>query len=279
MKIGIIGHKGRLGSQLVQMGCEPLPIRIEKDMKPIDFPIENSVIINCAALTGVDRCQTDDEYYHEAIETNGFGVRYLAESYKGEIIHISTDYVFRGTRGAYKEIQFSETPDKDLPTNGMGYGITKLLGEYEAGAYDHVKIVRTTGLYGGRNGGDFLRTLLENYELDIPSIPVTKELHGNQTYIPHLADALMCYAEMKDRPKILHIGSKEVISRYEFALMIASVFDLDKKRLKPCKNSEVPGWVAERPKKGGMKVDLAIKLGLPIYTILEGIEEAKRQFE
>jgi dTDP-4-dehydrorhamnose reductase len=71
----------------------------------------------------------------------------------------------------------------------------------------------------------------------------------------------------------LHIGSKEVISRYEFAVMIANVFGFDSKLLIPVKNREVPGWVAPRPVKGGLKVTLAEKSKIPIYRILDGLKD------
>jgi dTDP-4-dehydrorhamnose reductase len=75
-------------------------------------------------------------------------------------------------------------------------------------------------------------------------------------------------------PKYLHIASKDIVTRYEFALMLASVFGFDKKRLVPVKASEL-NWLAERPKNGGLKVDLAKKYGLHLYSILDGLQEYK----
>ena len=281
MRIGIIGAEGKLGSHLIHMGCEPLPVWIEKDMPWVDFPTKDAVIINCAAMTEVDRCETDEEYYKQAAQSNGWGVEYLAKAYAGEIIHISTDYVFGGRHGAYDERYSFDKHENDLPAKNMAYGFTKFFGECTAMLYNNVRIVRTTGLYGGISPkNDFLNMIIDGYSIGVPEILVTKELRGNQTYIPHLAEALIQYAKMcangSQNPKVLHIASKEVISRYEFALMIADVFGLDKKKIKPCRNKDVPGWVAERPKKGGLKVKLAQKMGLPIYTILEGLQDAKK---
>ena len=276
MRIGIVGHKGRLGSQLVHVGCEPISIQINKTMPKVDFPTRDAVIINCAAKTEVDRCETDGNYYKEAIQVNGWGIGYLANAYAGEIIHISTDYIFQGKRGAYHEHALAK--DNDLPTKKMSYGLTKMVGEFDAGLHDNVYIVRTTGLYGGTSGKpDFLSMILDAYKNDVSEIKATTELRGNQTYVPHLAEALIVCAETKQKPNILHIASKDVISRYEFALMIADTFGLDKSKVKACKNRDVPGWVAERPKKGGLVVDVAVKLGLPIYTIQEGLEAYKNE--
>ena len=101
-------------------------------------------------------------------------------------------------------------------------------------------------------------------------IDVVKSLRANQTYVPHLAEALVVLAILAKPPRVLNLGSKDVISRYEFALMIASAFGLDKELIHPVTN--VDGWVAKRPTKGGLRTNLAEKLGLPIYTVKEGLE-------
>ena len=269
MKIGVIGYEGRLGSQLAYDGCEPIDYDITSQKK-LDGDWE--VIINCAAYSDVDGAE-DKKNYWEAIEVNGKGVDYLAQAYKGEIIHISTDYVFGGKRGPYDEKYRKED---DLPTRSMAYAVSKFMGEMYATLHDNIYIVRTTGLYGGISGKhDFVKMVLNSFAKNSSEIKITKSLHSNQTYIPHLSEALIMCAETKQKPKFLHIASKEVVSRYEFAMMIATVFDLDKDRLVPVRSAQVPGWVAERPKKAGLKVALAQKLGLPIYTIMEGLEEYK----
>jgi dTDP-4-dehydrorhamnose reductase len=269
MRIGVLGYKGRLGSQLVHMGCEPIEYDIlsEKELK-----WGGDVIINCAAKTDVDACE-EKEYYTKATRVNGFGVKYLLAYWPGKVIHLSTDYVFAGKRGPYSEKYFKKD---DLPTKKMGYGITKMVGELFSEDREDVTIVRTTGLYGGISEKlDFVKMILNAYESQQDEIRIAKDLNGNQTYVPHLADALILLAKMTNPPKLIHIASKDVISRYEFALMIASVYGLDKSKIVPVKSADVSNWIAERPKKGGLKVDFAIRLGLPIYTILEGLEALK----
>lgn len=271
-KIYVTGPNGRLGSQLVSIGAIPF----QDDVLYLTAEIEpDSTIINCAALTDVDRCEMEDEYYCDAIEVNYRGPVKLAETYpNSRIIHISTDYVFGGKHGPYSEK--SEFLESDLPSKRSGYAVTKFAGEMAVRQLSNVSVIRTTGLYGSTNGNDFLKFMLDWLSDGTQDkIFVTNELRGNNTYIPHLAEALMVYANSKQMLNLLHIASREVITRYEFALMIASVFGFDKSRITPCKNSEVPGWVAERPKKGGLKVGLAEKLGIPIYSILEGLEEAR----
>ena len=271
MKIGVIGYKGRLGSQLIYYGCEPIDYDITSQKK-LDGVWD--VVINCAAYSDVDGVQKSGKNYWEAIDINGRGVDYLAHAYEGEIIHMSTDYVFGGKRGPYSEDYRAE--DDLPPIKNTGYSVSKFLGEMYATLHDHVYIVRTTGLYGGVSGKhDFVKMILNAYAENLLEIKVTGNLFGNQTYIPHLASGLLKYARIINKPKILHIASKEVVSRYEFALMIAHYFGLDRERIFPIKSSEISGWIAERPEKAGLKVDLAQELEIPIYTIAEGLEAYK----
>ena len=76
---------------------------------------------------------------------------------------------------------------------------------------------------------------------------------------------------------MVNIASEKSISRYKFAQMIADVFELDKKLLIP--TTEIDGWVAERPKKAGLRVNCAKKLGLPIYSVLDGLKSWKYKWE
>jgi len=71
---------------------------------------------------------------------------------------------------------------------------------------------------------------------------------------------------------VLHLGSEEVMSRYDFALMIANVFGYNKDLLIPVKNKDITGWIAKRPKKAGLDTSLARKIGVPIYTVLDGLK-------
>lgn len=272
MKIGIVGYHGRLGSQLVHDGCDPLDYDI-LSKKKLDW--DGNVVINCAALTDVDRAE-EPSYYQRAIQVNSMGVAYLASNFSGRIIHISTDYVFGGKRGPYDE---NYHRSDDLPTDKMGYSIAKYAGEICASIYNNVKIVRTAGLYGGVSGKpDFVYTLLKAFEANVQELKIPKDLFGNQTYIPHLSKSLIMCAELSNIPSILHIASENVVSRYEFALMIANVFQLDRTKIKPVRSNQVSNFIAERPRKAGLKVKLAKKLGIPIYSILEGLHEYKNEY-
>jgi dTDP-4-dehydrorhamnose reductase len=276
MKIAVTGQNGRLGSELVKHGCIPMggditsQFGIEISLKDLN----PDVIINCAAKTNVDGCETD-EGYKEALAVNYRGAVNLREVFHGYLIHISTDYVFDCKHGPYSEEDFNLHPVNS-------YGYSKFGAEAGLHMFPEYKtvVVRTTGLYGGFSGkSDFVSNVVKSLTRKEP-IKVTDELYGNQTYIPHLAEALIKLAGYNDTEKsfeVIHIGSQEVVSRYQFALMVANIFELDKTLIIPCKNDDVPSWVAKRPTKGGLINTNAIKYGLPIYSIYNGLRDLKEK--
>jgi dTDP-4-dehydrorhamnose reductase len=272
-KIGIMGSRGRLGSQLILMGGTPLECDLtdEEDVAMVLAMVKPDVVINCAAYTKVDSCETD-EGWKKAVAVNLRGVERLRRLYSGRLIHISTDYIFNGRSGPY-----AETNKEYDPVNM--YGSSKLGGEVALlNPEDDKKetcIVRTTGLYGATMSRDDIANMVIERLSEGRYLTMTNELMGNQTYVPHLAEAIMKLAGMEWKHKIIHIGSEEVISRYEFALMVASVFGLDKSLISFCRNKDVIGWVAPRPKKGGLKTNVAKRLRLPIYTVLDGIRRLR----
>ena len=271
MKIGIFGPNGRLGSELVRRGCVPIDCDITDKEATQDAIADQEcdLYINCAAYTAVDRCEDYDEYA-EARQVNVWGLHNITNSTKKPVIYISTDYVFSGQNGPYSEGEKHFGPDDEVlqePVNR--YGWSKFGGEVLAQQLTNCYIVRTTGLWG--SGNDFLETVTTALQKEQP-IVITNQLFGNQTYVPHLVNGLLKYVETSDRPKLLHIASSCVVSRYTFAKMIADKFGFDRELISPCRNHAVPGWVAKRPSWGGLRTLKANGMGIPIYTIAEGLD-------
>jgi len=280
-RIGIVGSNGNLGKELVSYWhCIPMPcdVRYEDTIRQTFEDVKPDIVINCAAITDVDGCEdyeTDEKGIgRNAVAVNFWGAENVKKICNCPVIHISTDYVFDGKNGAY-----SEKSKYNEPVNL--YGWTKWLGEI-AVLTPRVRngiVVRTTGLFGRMDTVDFVSKITSTVSKG-EQIKVAKNLEGNQTYIPFLAKGLMYVVDHFDKfieTPILHIASKEVISRYEFALMICSVFNHDKNLIIPVNSSDIDGWVAKRPVKGGLQTKLARKMGVPIYSILDGLEALKSE--
>ena len=159
-------------------GIEALDISDASQVRSAVEAFRPEVIINCAAYTNVDGCEKN---YDLAYSANSIGPKNLAEAaakYNSRLVHISTDYVFRGdgTR------PYVET---DEPDPISAYGRTKLLAEeYIKDTFDDYLILRTAWLYG--EGKNFVRTMLrvaENHD----EVSVVCDQQGSPTSAAELA--------------------------------------------------------------------------------------------
>ena len=78
----------------------------------------------------------------------------------------------------------------------------------------------------------------------------------------------------KEHEQTVHVASLDIMSRYEFAISLARVFGYSGENIIPVSNDDI-GWIAERPTHSGLLVDYSVKIGLPIYTIHQGLQEYK----
>lgn len=150
-------------------------VSLFKDVQPY-------AVINCAALTNVDACevQVDPAYKINAIGPRNLSI--AATNVGAKVVHISTDYVFRGD-GTKPYVEF------DAPAPKAMYGITKLAGEefVKQFARNHF-IIRTAWLYG--DGKNFVKTMLrlsENHD----EVNVVNDQVGSPTSADELAKAIM----------------------------------------------------------------------------------------
>lgn len=211
------------------------------------------IIINCAAYTNVDGCETEQVL---ANRVNGTAVGYLAEAAKAidaVLVHFSTDYVFDGK-------QKRPYLESDPPCPQSVYGHSKLLGEKELQASGLKKffIVRTSWLYGP-GGNNFVETILrlaaERVELRIVSDQV-----GTPTYTGDLANAVFRLLKAADRRAritdhppfgIYHFSNEGQCSWYQFAKEIVTMAEkrgiaLRVKNILPINTVEYP-LPAKRP--------------------------------
>lgn len=268
MKVGVTGYRGRLGSVLVsEFGCEPIQSDITKpEMLEEEINrLKPDKVIHCAAYTDVDGCERDVE---RAIAVNVRGTYNLRTIFKGHLIYLSTDYIFDGKRGPYSE--------KVRPNPLNEYGLTKLGGEVSTTFFDEpTTIVRMTCLYGASLDRDRvaqeLSILKEGW-----TFAATPSITGNPSYVPHIAYAIMQLCLLNNPPKIINVAGKNVISRYNFACMVAETFGYSLKMIK--KTDNFNGILAPHPKKGGLKTNYAEKLGINIKTVHEGLEELRNKW-
>lgn len=191
------------------------------EVKDLVYDFYPDVIVNAAAYTNVDLSETEREL---AWKTNVKAVEYIAEVSRvidSHIVHISSDYVFDGTKGPYSE--------KDKP-NPLGYyARTKLASENVlqiSGTFN--TILRTNVLYGiaHHSRPDFVRWVVNSLH-DEKKIRIVTDQFNNPTFIDDLVQAISKVIEYK-KFGIFNIGGKEFLSRFDFTMKIVDFFYLDK---------------------------------------------------
>ena len=281
-RILVTGANGMLGQRVIHFykknydltilgtSIEDVSAFCDVDYISCDLTIRNKIkkvisdfcpdfIINTAAFTNVDLSEKERE---TAWKINVKGVEYLAEAARAidaHIIHISSDYIFDGTNGPYSE--------NDKP-NPLGYyGRTKLASENALKISGAIHtILRTNVLYGTADSRlDFVRWVIKSVRVG-KQINIVTDQVNNPTFIDDFVQAINEVIEFK-KQGIYNIGGREFLSRFEFCEIIADVFSLDKKLIKPILTEQL-NQQAKRPLKSGLlTLKAETELGYKPHTI------------
>jgi len=301
MKLLVVGGSGLLGYKIAESAVKRYETFFTYNFRPIKIDgctaikldkcerarvhetvqkIKPDVIVDTAALHNVDYCETHRE---EAWRVNVEGTRNVVDACKAvgaKMIFLSTDYVFDGRKGCYRE--------EDQPNPLSYYAKTKLEAEkiVQASGVPHV-IARPSVIYGWNpselaglksssgksvNFVIWLISKLKNRE----EIRIVTDQYSSPTFADNLAECLLTMAS-SEKQGTYHTAGKSCLNRFEFALKIAETFDLEKDLIKPV-TSEVFKQVAERPKRCCLDVSKAERdFEVKFLTVEEGLSEMRTQ--
>jgi dTDP-4-dehydrorhamnose reductase len=212
-------------------------------LKKVVMPKMPTAIVNAAAMTNVDACESDKRLAWTLNVTLVENLIRVARVSDAHLIHFSTDYVFDGDKGPYSE--------SDIPSPISYYGKSKLAGENAlAIAGVDSTVIRTNVVYGPYGPRpDFVRWVLEAFDEQRP-IKVVTDQYSNPTYVDDLAEAVVRVIERK-RTGLYHVGGADYLSRYEFAVKIAELFKVDPALVEPITTDSLQ-QAARRPRRGGL---------------------------
>jgi dTDP-4-dehydrorhamnose reductase len=217
-RVLITGASGMLGSDLgpVLAGAgheviarpkSDLDIRDDREVARALSELRPDVLINCAAFTKVDACESDPL----AFEVNARAVGSLADAcghVSAQLVQISTDFVFDGSKRApYLE--------EDPPNPLSSYGRGKRAGEEEALRLPGSLVVRASWLFG-RSGWNFIEAILKQVEAGKPRLSVVADQVGRPTAATDLSEAILALLEA-GASGIYHFANRGEVSWYEFA--------------------------------------------------------------
>jgi dTDP-4-dehydrorhamnose reductase len=247
-------------------------LRLVKKIRP-------NVIVNTAAITNVDYCETHRDV---ARNVNVDGVNNLADAASENntrLVQISTDYVFDGMVGHYTE--------DDTPRPLGYYAQTKLESEKIVSNLSSYVVARPSVIYGWNppetsgtasdsvkpmNFAMFVVDKLKKNEM----VRAVRDQYSSPTFADNLAEALLRLAKHRING-VFHTAGRSCLSRYEFAVKLATLFGYSTRLVQPVFSSEFT-QVAVRPKNSCLLVEKAEKtIGMSFFTADEGIKEMKRQ--
>lgn len=274
-KVLVIGQDGMLGGELYlrlknnpnyevyKTTIETLDICNEEAVRNEIVKIKPYFVINCAAYTNVDGCET---HFELANSVNGMAVLNIAKAVKevnATFIQISTDYVFDGEL----EVDKAYTEDM-LPNPVSAYGKTKLLGEENAKVAEKYYILRTAWLYG--QGNNFVRTMLKLSKTH-DSLNVVCDQHGSPTCTTTLCEIIEQIMEKEPEYGIYHSTNEGFTTWYEFAKDIFKIKGIDI-TVNPVTSEEYP-TPTKRPHNSKLSKEKLHSIGIYPSNYLDVLKE------
>lgn len=221
------------GANILYADLKKLDITDATTVKEFVTQEEIDLIINCAALTNVDACETNPDLAFAVNSDGPLNLALAAQSIGATLVHVSTDYVFAG-----------DTPAARIETDTVSpcsvYGKSKLAGEFAVIANcDKHYIVRTAWLYG-REGNNFVKTMIR-LARNQGFIKVVNDQIGNPTNANDLAYEilrLVTNSTVADYG-IYHCTNQGACSWFEFASAIVDIVGISCEKI-PCTTAEFP---------------------------------------
>lgn len=305
MKILITGSNGLLGQKLVyklrsndSVQCiatarganrlikqdgylyDTLDITDKSNVETVFAKHLPDVVINTAAMTNVDACETERDACWAmnvtAVDNQVQTLEALKKKHSGynpHFIHLSTDFIFDGTRGPLDELE--------APNPLSYYADSKLAAEKIVQAADlDWAIARTVLVYGivdNMSRSNIVLWVKSNLEQG-KTINVVDDQFRTPTLAEDLADGCLLIAK-KRAVGIYNISGKDFYSILELATVVADYYGLDKSLIKPSKSADIK-QPAKRPPITGFIIDKAIHdLGYAPHSFTEGIRMLEEQIK
>lgn len=271
MKLAITGSGGLLGSALLKKAngqevyslynqhvpASGIPVRTDiQDLGQLTNALQGikpDAIVHAAAMTDVDRCEREQDLAnavnYEATKT----IATCARDLGAFMIYVSTDYVFDGKRGMYRE--------DDAPNPINFYGHSKLKGEQavKERLSDYL-IVRTSVIYGSTPSSgkvNFALWVLGALK-DGKPISVTVDQFVSPTLNANLAEMIMECLERRLTGAI-HLAGANRLSRFDFATALCKEWSLNPSLINPVEMNKM-SWYAPRPRDSSLDVAKALSI-------------------
>ena len=249
--------------------CYQLDVRDANRVNELMKEIQPDIVINTAAKRNTRYCERNPE---ETYKVNVEGTKNIVKACKNinaKMVFISSDQVFDGTKGKYRE------DDELNPLNT--YGKQKVMAEKVIkDNLENWLILRASHIYGWFPGGDnFVSWVIENLKSG-REIQISYDQFVTPIHVENFVDILTKLLG-KDKRGIYHVGEGECLSKYEFVKRIKETFRFDEAIIKPI-SSEVLNQDTVRPKNNCLDLSkIKNELDFSKYSIKNGLEIMKEE--
>jgi dTDP-4-dehydrorhamnose reductase len=262
-KFEVVGTCPKLMYRKKSVEIEKLDITDNNAVKSLVLKHNPNLIVNCAAVTNVDFCEDHPEIAYR-VHVNG--TKFLsnaADKIGAKFVHISTDFVFDGNKGNYTE--------DDVPRPINVYGKTKYEGEK---VVSNSALVLRTCIYGWN-----VLPKKSIVEWIIDEIKRTKSINlFNDSYFTPIYTCtfskIILQMSKKNSTGLYHVAGSKKISKYDFALEVAEVFNLNKNLIKPISFKSV-AKKAKRPRDTSLLCHKLKKEGFRLENVKKGLGAMK----
>ena len=201
--------------------------------------IKPDLIINCAAITQLDFLEKNPQLAFSVNADGAKNVATVSKRNKIRLVHISTDGVFNGKRGMYSE--------EDIPNPINVYAKSKAEGEKLVRENSDNHVIIRTNFYGFDKNDRFLFNWILHMLKQHKQIIGFSDVIFTPLEVSNLSEMIK-EISMKSYCGIIHLASDEILSKYQFALRIAEIFELNKDLIKGGSVDDYKDFVAKRPK-------------------------------
>jgi len=246
-------------------GIQAVRYDLLQDPRGIIKLYKPDVLVHTASIGSADLCEDNKEFCYRF---NVIASRELImEAYRSgsRIVYLSTDYVFDGFKGLYRE--------DDVPRPINFYGLTKLLAEQAVLTLVGC-VIRVSAVFGPGPGRlNFAKVVYEKLSRG-EVVEAAVDQYLSPTFNLYIGRALTKLLGLRENAGILHVAGPR-LSRYEYALLVARVFKFRSDLIKPTTMDKIP-YKAPRPRDSSLSNLKAINItGLDLNNIESALREYK----
>jgi len=267
MRVLVTGAGGQLGRDTASASAAAGDEVIAFDHAALDVCDRDAVlgavtatrpdaVIHCGAWTAVDACETDSA---RAFASNGLAVRWVAEGCAragAHLVHVSTDYVFDGTK-------LTPYHEHDEANPQSVYGESKLAGEREALALGTAAAVVRTSWVCGEHGNNMVKTIMR-LAGERPELTFVADQVGHPTFCSDLAP-LLRRISLDRRSGVIHATNQGAVTWFEFAQAVVAAMGLSAEMVRPISTAELqPPRPAKRPANSVLDNTVLRASGIPL---------------